>query len=187
MSYGYQKTTSNIIDYQRISIDTVGDIVHADELMNYLKLQSDKGLKPFVDAAIETIEKRYNYAIRLATYKYTALYYPLKRQGYNGLSPIPAVRQEYIRLEYAPIISVISVKEDGELTEYENIKNTIFTCASQNIEIIYQSGYTHATLPADIRQAILQLAAYNYEHAGGCSIGDSLKQSGVDETMRRLI
>jgi len=60
--------------------------------------------------------------------------------------------------------------------------------ASAAIEIDYTAGYggTTVTVPAPLRRAVRQMAAFMYEHRGdGCDPGDALSKSGAKAILDR--
>ncbi len=59
--------------------------------------------------------------------------------------------------------------------------------SNKAIEIVYSAGYgaTAVNVPAPLKRAVRQMAAYMYEHRGDCGPGDAYVQSGARAIMQR--
>lgn len=99
-----------------------------------------------------------------------------------------------ITLPYGPAQSVESVTSYGEpLTEFTERDDAIVTFGvGRNglnefpaLVIEYTAGFgdTAADVPDAIKQAILQLAAFQYEHRGSCDAIMAMQKSGAAELL----
>jgi hypothetical protein len=92
-----------------------------------------------------------------------------------------------VELPYTALISVQSVKVDGEDAEHEvdalsePAKIDVQTFGEQ-LEVIYTAGAN--VIPASIKTAIKLSAQYLYEHAGACEVTDALHKSGAASMLR---
>jgi len=110
------------------------------------------------------------------------------------LEPIQVAYDRYpdrsfgkVELPYTALVSVESVKIDGEDAEHE--LDTLSEPAivdvqafGEQLEIVYTAGI--AVVPASIKTAIKLTAQYLYEHAGHCEAPHALKSSGAAAMLR---
>lgn len=102
-----------------------------------------------------------------------------------------------ISLPYANLLSISDVALYGDLTtDYNVLGDTVVldfnvfrtevdgTNENPAIVINYRAGFGEADdVPEDVKTAITMLAAYNYEHRGGCSAGNALAESGAAQVL----
>ena len=101
-----------------------------------------------------------------------------------------------VDLLYANLLSITSVKVNDEVvtsTDYRTIAGKPYQLEFQTfsstasyfkeapaIEIVYEAGYALAAdIPAPIKQAITMCAAHIHAHAGGCDVGNAVRDSGA--------
>ena len=92
-----------------------------------------------------------------------------------------------VELPYTALISVQSVKIDGENAEHEldalSAPAIVDVQAfGDQLEIVYTAGAN--VVPASIKTAIKVLAQYLYEHVGQCDAPDALMKSGAASMLR---
>lgn len=76
----------------------------------------------------------------------------------------------------------------GRLTLQRGATWPVALRANNAIEVVYVAGYGSEpeNVPAPLRRAIRQMAAYAYEHRGdGCTAGDAYYESGVEKLIGR--
>lgn len=183
---GRQKTQENNI--YTVRNDTAADVVYAHELASYLSINDyeESLMNQMLAAAIDSISNKYKIAIGQAEYTYYADYWPLSRNVYVGLSRIKGQKQPFILLPFAPITEIISAKTDGEDFDFVLRNNRLYGCAWNMIEIKYTAGYTAENIPASLKNAILKLAAYEYEHRGACAEANAMQASGAANDIKAL-
>jgi len=110
--------------------------------------------------------------------------------------------QKEIKLPYANLLSISSVSLFGQtttdfITRIESIVfdpyyvHSIYTGQNEDPAIVaqYRAGYgeTADDIPEDVKQAILQLAAFNFEHRGSCDATQALMKSGAREMLQPYV
>jgi hypothetical protein len=98
----------------------------------------------------------------------------------NGLRPIGYSARAEVELPVWPVVSVENVVIDGEPVEFILRQGKP---ASVSIQPSHQAVIVSFTVGAGTNaiylQAIKQLACYQYEHSGSCSLTDAMQQSGA--------
>jgi uncharacterized phiE125 gp8 family phage protein len=123
----------------------------------------------------------------------------------SGTAALPTLSRQNggplreIVLPYANLLAVSSVEVYGEaVTNFIQRADSIVlepldvtlsatgTNTDPALVVAYSAGYgaTNADVPSDIKQAILQLAAFNYEHRGSCDATQALTKSGARELLQ---
>ena len=115
----------------------------------------------------------------------------------DGLSGRTAKLSEHITLPYAQLLSVEDVAINGEATEdfgivYDSpVKlrvNPVFDSSDSLpvIDIAYMAGFGDyiSSVPQGIRDGLMMLAAYLYEHRGACDVDDAIKKSGAAQMLQ---
>lgn len=93
----------------------------------------------------------------------------------------------WVELPYTGLVSVDSVKVDGEAADFEvddlsQPARVHVQDFGRQLEIVYTAG--HDTVPETIITGIKMLAQYLYEHAGACEVSDALIKSGAADILR---
>lgn len=123
----------------------------------------------------------------------------------SGTAALPTLSRQNggplreIVLPYANLLSVDNVEVYGEVTtDYIQRVDSIVlnpldvtlsatgTNTDPALVVAYSAGYGADAddVPEDIKQAILQLAAFNYEHRGSCDATQALVRSGARELLQ---
>ena len=107
-------------------------------------------------------------------------YYPQTRPAFGGLAPIDSIPAPWINFGVYPVTAVTQVVAGGGTlapTDY------LFDATRLGLESV-QTGRIDAVVTAGTptewgKAAVLAVAAYMYEHRGGCDAGDAVKQSSA--------
>lgn len=183
--------------YRATTIDPIASPVTEQELADWLALPdaTDPTLAPILKAATSSVIRWLGLDLLARDWTLTHNYWPT-----NGTMSSPSLSgqngyyKREIGLPYANLLSVTDVALYGDLTtDYNVLGDTVVldfnvyrtevdgTNENPAIVISYSAGFgeTSADIPDDIKTAITMLAAYNYEHRGGCSAGNALTDSGA--------
>lgn len=107
-------------------------------------------------------------------------YYPQTRPAFGGLAPLNSIPAPWINFGVYPVTAVTQVVVGGDTlapTDY------LFDASRLGLESV-QTGRIDAVVTAGTptewgKAAVLAVAAYMYEHRGGCDAGDAVKQSSA--------
>ena len=107
-------------------------------------------------------------------------YYPQTRPAFGGLAPLNSVPAPWLNFGVYPVTVVTQVSVNWDLLdsvyyEYDAARIWFTTLGDGRIRIALTAG-------ADTewgKAAVLAVAAYMYEHRGGCDAGDAVKQSSA--------
>lgn len=107
-------------------------------------------------------------------------YYPQTRPAFGGLAPLNCIPAPWINFGVYPVTAVTQVVVGGDTlapTDY------LFDASRLGFESV-QTGRIDALVAAGTptewgKAAVLAVAAYMYEHRGGCDAGDAVKQSSA--------
>lgn len=95
---------------------------------------------------------------------------------------------EEVVVDLGSVFDVDTQQLRGRITIKRGATWPIALRANNAIEIDYSAGYgeTPATVPAPLRRAVRQMAAFFYEHRGdGCQPGDAFRLSGAQQILDR--
>ena len=190
---------------------TVDDVVEHLKLTD-----TDEGslIQLYIDSVVESFERTLNIALMTQTWRLTLDRFPMQNTPWwDGVveAHISVIqntsRSAQILLPVFPLLSVDSMTVEGDPVVVSDIWTvdtqqrkgrlvlkrgatlpTINDRDANAIEIIYTAGFgaTVASVPADLRHALLMCTAYMYEHRGdGCSAVDALRDSGAMATLNR--
>lgn len=188
-------------DYRARTADPIVSPVTNQELADWLSLPdaTDPSLPALLKAATGSVIQWLGLDLLTRAWTLTHDYWPTHGSvrmptlsGQNGYY------KREISLPYANLQSVTSVTLYGEATtEFNVLGNTVvldynvyrteLDGFNENPAIVieYQAGYgaTAADIPGDILTAITMLAAYQFEHRGGCNAGNALVESGAAQLL----
>jgi hypothetical protein len=107
-------------------------------------------------------------------------YYPQTRTAFGGLAPLNSVPAPWLSFGVYPVTAIAAVTVgSGELPptdyEYDAARLGFATLVNGRIAIALTAGAATEWGKA----AVLAVAAYMYEHRGGCAAGDAVKQSSA--------
>lgn len=87
----------------------------------------------------------------------------------------------------ATVFEVNTAKLRGTITLKDGQTWPVALRETAAIEITYTAGYgaTAAAVPAPLRRAVKNMAAYMYEHRGDCDTADAYRISGAANILRR--
>jgi hypothetical protein len=168
----------------------------------------DDLLDPYIQSAREACEELFGLALITQTWALTLDHWPnAKEPWWDGVKQMAigelsaSVRTLEVHLPRYPLqaVDTLTVEGDsftvgdlfiidtqqqpGRMTlKFGQTAPVIETATANAIQIEYTAGYGDAStdVPADLRLAILQLAASMYTHRGDeCSVQDAMKMSGA--------
>lgn len=107
-------------------------------------------------------------------------YYPQTRPAFGGLAPLNSVPAPWLSFGVYPVTALASVTVGTDLLpptdyEYDAARLGFATLVSGRIALALTAGAATEWGKA----AVLAVAAYMYEHRGGCDAGDAVKQSSA--------
>lgn len=183
--------------YKATTSEPIASPVTEQELADWLALPdaTDPTLTPILKAATSSVIRWLGLDLLARDWTLTHYYWPT-----HGTMSTPSLSRQNgyykreISLPYANLLSATDVALYGDATtDYNVLGDTVVldfnvyrtevdgTNENPAIVINYSAGFgaTSADIPDDIKTAITMLAAYNYEHRGGCSAGNALTDSGA--------
>lgn len=107
-------------------------------------------------------------------------YYPQTRPAFGGLAPLNSVPAPWLSFGVYPVTALAGVIVGADLLpptdyEYDAARLGFATLVNGRIVIALTAGE-----PTEWgKAAVLAVAAYMYEHRGGCDAGDAVKQSSA--------
>ena len=107
-------------------------------------------------------------------------YYPQTRPAFGGLAPLNSVPAPWLIFGVYPVTEIaVVIVGSGELPptdyEYDAARLGFASLVNGRIGIALTAG-----APTELgKAAVLAVAAYMYEHRGGCDAGDAVKQSSA--------
>lgn len=107
-------------------------------------------------------------------------YYPQTRPAFGGLAPLNSVPAPWLSFGVYPVTALASVTVGTDLLpptdyEYDAARLGFASLVSGRIALALTAGAATEWGKA----AVLAVAAYMYEHRGGCDAGDAVKQSSA--------
>ena len=107
-------------------------------------------------------------------------YYPQTRPAFGGLAPLNSVPEPWLSFGVYPVTALASVTVGADLLpptdyEYDAERLRFLSLVNGRIAIALTAGAATEWGKA----AVLAVAAYMYEHRGGCDAGDAVKQSSA--------
>ena len=107
-------------------------------------------------------------------------YYPQTRPAFGGLAPLNSVPAPWLSFGVYPVTALAAVTVGADLLpptdyEYDAARLRFATLVNGRIAIALTAGAATEWGKA----AVLAVAAYMYEHRGGCDAGDAVKQSSA--------
>lgn len=188
-------------DFRARTLGAIVSPVTNQELADWLALPdaTDPSLPSLLVAATGSVIQWLGLDVLARDWTLTHDYWPT-----HGSVRLPTLsgQQGYYRREidlpYANLISVASVSLYGvATTDFNAIGNTVVLDynlyrtevdgfnESPAIVVNYRAGFgeTAADIPGDIKTAITMLAAYNFEHRGGCDTANALVVSGAAQLL----
>ena len=107
-------------------------------------------------------------------------YYPQTRPAFGGLAPLNSVPAPWLSFGVYPVAALEAVIVGTDLLpstdyEYDAARLGFLSLVNGRITI----GLTAGTPTEWGKAAVLAVAAYMYEHRGGCDAGDTVKQSSA--------
>lgn len=107
-------------------------------------------------------------------------HYPQTRPAFGGIAPLNSVPAPWLSFGVYPVTVVTEVSVNWDLLdsadyEYDAARIWFTTLVNGRIRIALTAG-----APTEWgKDAVLAVAAYMYEHRGGCDAGDAVKQSSA--------
>ena len=171
---GNQRTQPNWIT-NRTSDELVAAVT-VSELAEYLGVDdADTLLEGIALAATDAVAKYTNVELCKRNWVYRADRYPERQPGFTGIGSIPALGAWWVDLPAWPVIDVTSVTAHDY--SFDDDGRVFISSPEAPLVIEYVAGYEEA--PAALKQAVLMLASFLYEHRGACDVGEAGKRSGA--------
>lgn len=107
-------------------------------------------------------------------------YYPQTRPAFGGLAPLNSVPAPWLSFGVYPVTALASVTVGADLLpptdyEYDAARLGFASLVNGRIALALTAG-----APTEWgKAAVVAVAAYMYEHRGGCDAGDAVKQSSA--------
>lgn len=164
--------------------DTVSP-VSVQELQSFLDVDSDATLEDLLSVATDTVISFLNVDLLPRQWKLTV---NLRREPLTvDYRRFPVRDWGWVELPYTNLVSVDSVKVDGEAVEYltdeESRPARVYPkLFGDQLVITYTAGASK--VPATVKTGIKMLAGYLFEHAGACDVTEALKKSGAEAVLR---
>ena len=187
---GNQKTLAN-----KVSNTTVAPLVSpvsAEDLANYLGLSlplsvaDESMLNGMLLAASQYYIDYTNNELLARDYTLRYDRYPERQVGYSGLGAMASSQAWWINFLVWPVAEVLSVSSESGLIDFDDdllskpCRLFISDRLVKDIIIDYTAGYATAEeIPANAISGILQMAAYLFEHRGGCDSQSAAMDSGA--------
>ena len=178
--------------------DPIQSPVFPSELAAYARLDSDD---PIIESALlsatSAVFSFLKQDLTTRTWVLTHQHWPVVgTPSYPSISRQNYAFNSYVELPYTNLVSVDSVKVNGELTtDYEIVKGkpcslrfddfAILDDETPALEITYKAGFGEGSLdvPEPIRNAIKMAAGYIHQHNGACDFTDALTMSGAKQLL----
>ena len=181
---GFYAPTPNFVSATPVTPLTAA--ATAAELAEYLGLIADQGETPpniamlngLLLAATQAVIDATGVQIVSRDFVCFYDYYPQTRPAFGGLAPLNSVPAPWLNFGVYPVTVVTEVSVNWDLVdsadyEYDTARIWFTTLVNGRIRIALTAG-------ADTewgKAAVLAVAAYMYEHRGGCDAGDAVRQS----------
>lgn len=174
---GNQTTQPNVI--QSWTNDPIVSPVTNQELADFIAVDdTDPLLEGLLIAATDAVIKYTNVELVRRNWHWQADRFPERQAAYLGLGSTPAVSQWWITLPAWPLVSVESVTADD--FGYETHSSRLFVDKPEYpLTVEYKAGYETADVPGVFKHAIMQIAAFMYEHRGDCDAEQAGRRSGA--------
>lgn len=138
--------------------------------------QSDPLLQGLLNAATAAVIDYTCVQVIKRHWHYRADRYPERQPAMLGVGATGALPSWWVTLPAWPAVDVNSVTADSY--EFDQATNRVWTTgAAAPLVIEYTAGYDDT--PGIYLTAIMQMAAYMYDHRGGCDAGQSGRDSGA--------
>lgn len=174
MLSGNQRTRPN-----RITNRTDDELVAAvtvSELAEFLGVDdADSLLDGMALAATDAVAKYTNVELCKRNWTYRADRYPERQSGFTGIGAMPALGAWWVDLPAWPVIDVTSVTAHDY--SFDGDGRVFIGSPEAPLVIEYVAGYEE--VPAALKQAVLMLASFLYEHRGACDVDEAGKRSGA--------
>src|SRR5699024_5550238 len=116
-------------------------------------------------AATDAVAKYTKVELCKCNWVYSAHRYPERQPGLTGIGAMPALGAWWVDLPVWPVIDVTSVTAH----DYSFDDGRVFISSPEAPLVIeYVAGYED--VPAALKQAVLMLASFLYEHRGACDV-----------------
>src|SRR5690625_4787334 len=170
---GNQRTQPNWIT-NRTSDELVAAVT-VSELAEYLGVgDADTMLEGVALVVSDSVAKYTKLELCKRSCGYRADSYPERQSGFTAIGSIPALGAWWVDLPASPVIDVTSVTAH----DYSFDDGRVFISGPEAPLVIeYVAGYEEA--PAALKQAVLMLASFLYEHRGACDVDEAGKRSGA--------
>jgi uncharacterized phiE125 gp8 family phage protein len=207
-TYSYNQYRGHTLQTAPASEPVSADDVKAQLELDASDTSKDTQIELYITAAREMLEQFSGLALITQTWKLTLDCWPADRGAepwWSGVRDtaiytiVQTGRAAQVFLPRYPLQSVSSITADGESVTVADVfvvdtqekpgrlvkKGTAtwptVLDTANGIEVVYVAGYgaSAADVPAALRLAIIQMAAYMFEHRGDCNTQDALEMSGA--------
>ena len=183
---GFYASTPNFVSITPVTPLTAA--ATAAELAEYLGLIADQSETPpniamlngLLLAATQAVIDATGVQIVERDFACIYDYYPQTRPAFGGLAPLNSVPAPWINFGVYPVtvVTLVSVNlglVDSADYEFDAARIWFTTLVNGRIGL----GITAGAATEWGNAAVLAVAAYMYEHRGGCDAGDAVKQSSA--------
>ena len=166
----------------------------------------DTQIELYITASRETVEEYSGLALITQTWKLTIDHWPNDRQQWwsgvrqgsidellqSGrasqvflprypLQTVVAINADDVAVTVAEVFTVDTQQKPGRLVVKRSATWPTVLDNANGIDIEYTAGYgaSASDVPAALRLAIIQMAAYMFEHRGDCDTSSAMKMSGA--------
>lgn len=185
--------------YQTYPLTDVQPAVDTADLAKWLSVELADPLLPMIgrmatSAAIDFLQRELLYRDRRVVYQQ----WPIVGTLTPGISKPTACLRHDIALPYAQLLTVKEVTVYGEETLDYSVLYTApasirlspaYNTAGDSetaIDVLYTAGFGDypSSVPQGIRDGIMCLAAFMYEHRGACDANDAMMKSGAMQLLQ---
>ena len=107
-------------------------------------------------------------------------YYPQTRPAFGGLAPINSIPAPWLSFGVYPVTEVTQVSANGDVVDPAGYMSDVARIRFTSVPVGRINAAVNAGAPTEWgKAAVLAVAAYMYEHRGGCDAGDAVKQSSA--------
>lgn len=155
--------------------DALTSVVSDAELAAFLGVdESDTLLSGMALTATDAISRFTNIELVNRKWNYRMDFYPSRQSAMTGIGAIPNLSDWWVQLPKSPVTDVHGDHEHDIHTGRVWPVNQDWP-----LTIEYDAGYTENTLPAALKQAVLMMAGFMYDHRGACDVTSAGEQSGA--------
>lgn len=185
-----------------IALEQISPAVTIDEFQKWLSLDNTDNLSMLINSAtssvveyigLELINRKRRLIYETLPYEGTINGLNISGDSFNLIRPIPLLysglkttleQTLYFGNDITSKCEILEGRPSGLLMPRMLVLNH---SGKNALDITYTAGFgTIDDVPYQIKEAVLMLAAFNYENRGACSVTDALAQSGAAKSLERF-